>query len=155
MDIASYVSQDSNAKIQEKTSLVCLLQAFTTSLTSTIAQNSKTILSWVGGFRNGSDISKRRGYWILHPHNFAARECLQWWNRVEGKAFNFFVSLYDEICNSDLILLDTVSTRCDRMVSSLITGDLGPASIRDDAIWQLRLLLRLSLPKPSSRAPCA
>ena len=31
-------------------------------------------------------------------------------------------------------LFDTVSTRCDRMVSSLIEGDLGPASIMHYAI---------------------
>ena len=100
METASYVSQDSNATIQEKTSSACLLQAFTVSLTSTMAQNSETILSWEKEFKNRRSFPKRQSCWILYPHDFAARECLQWWKRVEEKVWNFLVSQHDKICMS-------------------------------------------------------
>ena len=95
IEIASDVSRILNATIQEKTSTTRLLQAFTT-------------------------YDEAAGY-CIHMIS-AARECLQRWRGDEDKAFNTFVALYDERCKCDFNLIDTVCTRCDRIVPSLIAG---------------------------------
>lgn len=94
-EISTDVSRIPGATSQEKRSTTRLLQAFAT-------------------------YDEDAGYCVNMIST--ARECLRLWNGDEDKAFNLFVSLHDEICKCDIFSLDTVCTRCDRMVPSLITG---------------------------------